>query len=359
MPERFSNNATAKLAASVTDTDTSITLAAGAGASRFAGLDPGDFQRATITLPGDPDVFEIVHITGRSGMTLTVDRGVESTFPLAWPAGADISARVTAEMLGGLRSAAKLGPSAVLAMGTDEVAGVAIAAAGYAAPSAGVGAGGLAINTDTRVLQSAWVIGGYPILQQREYQPPFVGAVEAVGCSPSFDLGTPPVFVAGTEYPQGAVVRPAGAGAARRLTLENDQRVYVAGPSESELLYYPWAGIDYPPSSTDGFLVMLQMVPDDVFFFPTEVGFICDAYNATSAPSISVGSAQYWSVVNATQFANAVPLSTITGARQIHRITGIPSVGVRGLAFKLTTPATGSCRGRFYWKGMFVESVAV
>jgi hypothetical protein len=98
MPIKFSNNAVGTLAASITNTATSITLATGQGAL-FPTLGAGDYFYLTLGLIG---ATEIVKVTARSGDSLTVARAQESTTGLAHPTGAPARLLITAAGLGEL-----------------------------------------------------------------------------------------------------------------------------------------------------------------------------------------------------------------------------------------------------------------
>lgn len=88
----FTNNARSTLASGISNVATSIAVATGDG-SKFASPSGGDWQDVTLD---DGTNIEIVHLTGRSGDTLTVTRGQESTTAVAFSAGAKVEARFTA-----------------------------------------------------------------------------------------------------------------------------------------------------------------------------------------------------------------------------------------------------------------------
>ena len=74
----FANNAKTTLAASITSTQTSITVATGTG-SLFPSPTSGQVFRVTLVSASSSTVFEICTCTSRSGDTLTVVRGQEGT----------------------------------------------------------------------------------------------------------------------------------------------------------------------------------------------------------------------------------------------------------------------------------------
>lgn len=105
----FTNNATTNLAASITNSATSLTVLTGTG-SLFPNLGVGDYFLITlIGISGSP--IEIVKCTSRSGDTLTVVRGQEGTTPSAFNGGDKVELRITAATM---NSAAQAG----LASGT-------------------------------------------------------------------------------------------------------------------------------------------------------------------------------------------------------------------------------------------------
>ena len=99
MGVKFTNNATAELASSITDVQTTIVLASGQGA-KFPALGVGDYFYATLVNPSNE--LEIVKVTARSTDTLTVLRAQEGTSSRAYNAGERLELRVTAGALNGM-----------------------------------------------------------------------------------------------------------------------------------------------------------------------------------------------------------------------------------------------------------------
>ncbi len=93
MPIKFTNNASAPLAASINSSSVSITVTASSGAL-FPGLSAGEYFYATLV--NSSNVIEIVKVTARSGDTLTAVRGQEGTTALSWAAADKIELRITA-----------------------------------------------------------------------------------------------------------------------------------------------------------------------------------------------------------------------------------------------------------------------
>lgn len=92
MAVKLANNATSRLAASLTASATALTLPLGEGA-RFPTLGPADWFPLTLVAE---DGFEIVRVTARTGDVLTVQRGREDTAARAFEIGARAELRLTA-----------------------------------------------------------------------------------------------------------------------------------------------------------------------------------------------------------------------------------------------------------------------
>jgi hypothetical protein len=93
---KFTNNATATLAASISTSSTSLTVTTGQGAL-FPTLGAGDYFYATLT--DSSNNLEIVKITARSGDTLTAVRAQEGTTARIYVAADKLELRVTAAAL--------------------------------------------------------------------------------------------------------------------------------------------------------------------------------------------------------------------------------------------------------------------
>lgn len=347
MTERFSNNATATLAAGIDDTEAVIEMEVDAGSARFYIPSGSDFQRATLYSLDDPDAFEIVYITENDGTNLTVIRGQEGTTAQAWAAGAKIDARVTASMLASF-------------VARDE-AGI------IRTPSSS-----FVVNGRTTVEGSAVQISGYPVLPLVSAAPTSSAGAsvaqdanmshEAVGGSLTVDLGDDvPEWVSEASYPDRSIVAPTTPtgfhyvfqAAASGLSAQS-----IAEPAFDNTGY----SIDAVDSSADvvGLWVPIPTPLDFVMTFPssrglvvTEVGFFCLDHDATTDPVVKIGTSGA-----PTRFANDVALTQITGPGYVHRIPitagGLMVTG--GLRFGVTTPATGRFIGRFYWRGFFVQT---
>jgi hypothetical protein len=104
MAYKFTNNASATLAGSISSTTTTITLTAGMGAF-FPSLVAGDYFYATLIDAANN--IEIVLVTARSTDTLTVVRGQDGTSGRSFVAGEKCELRLTAAGITGIETNAK------------------------------------------------------------------------------------------------------------------------------------------------------------------------------------------------------------------------------------------------------------
>lgn len=347
----FTNNSVATLAVAISNSDTAI-VGDALGSATFASLpvDSRDTQLVTITDPSEPGEIEIISVLERVGTAFTVARGFSGTPARAWGVGASMSARVTAKTLQSFLQNSATGARSI----------------GIGGDAAGLDS--VAIYVDSRAVSNSWVIGGQPVLQadqtHRFTSISPLASVEAVVGSFSVDLGVPPAWAASTEYRQGDVITLAGGGTNQyRVSMASDLSDVMSGTAQ------PVADgdeIDLDPDSYSGGILVradladgFVLCPDqnNVHLYLTEVGFICDEYGAVSTPpTVSVGTANAGSVVSATAIANAESLTGVAGAGGRHKFATVPLAAVRGLSFKLVSAAAGGTfRGRFYFKGMFVE----
>lgn len=93
MTIKFTNNASAQLASSISSGATSISVTTGQGAL-FPSLSGSDYFYATLS--NSSNVLEIVKVTARTGDVLTVTRGQDGTTANAYSAGDKIELRPTA-----------------------------------------------------------------------------------------------------------------------------------------------------------------------------------------------------------------------------------------------------------------------
>lgn len=350
MRNLFTNNAASALDADISDSDTTLTLATGGGAL-FANPTGGNFQWVTLSDPiNAPGVYEVARMTARSSDTLTVVR--ESGSPVAWLEGAKVEARVAAEMLAAF-------------VQNEDSNGLAIQGT-----NAGYG-NQVAIKADSRDISNSWLIGGYPVLQLREStngnSMDRQMSVEVVGTTHSVELGTVPAWAASTEYVHGSVVQPTTPnGKQYRLELTEGIATTVGTSGTTEPTFGS-SEVDFdgdvpgqwiPVDLATGFMACI--FPANVRLHLSEVGFICDGHGASAAAYVSIGTADDGSVVDDDLLLANVQLTQVTAAHMRHKVAPSLNASVRGLCFKLNTAATaGTFHGRFYWKGMFVETPTV
>jgi hypothetical protein len=91
---QLKNNASTTVPLAVSSTDTSLTVAAGAGAT-FPVLGTGDYFHATIQDVNNH--FEIVRVTARADDTMTIVRSQEGTLAIPFPANSRFEIRVTVQ----------------------------------------------------------------------------------------------------------------------------------------------------------------------------------------------------------------------------------------------------------------------
>ena len=352
MAERFSNNAVGTLASALDNTETTVALVSEAGAARFAALDVGDFQRATITNPATPEAFEIVRITANDGLSLTVERGMEEMAAAAWPAGSKISARVTAGMLqtlagGGMQADDRYGRQF-----KTEFAG-------------------LVVNGRAELTDGVVQLGGYNLLQKygaaatQVYSPGKFWqdenmAHESVGGSPFVDLkdAAASTWASNGYYRDGRIVAPPTPDGFLYLFQSLDWRAtQTTTPPGFDGSGYPVDALD-TNNEVVGQWLPLPTPLAFTLWFPgvvggivlSEVGFICTDYSGGTAPVVSIGTD-----AAPTSLVNSVALSQIAGHNQVHRFPVNPAgEPLTAIKFTLNTPSDAMFYGRFYWRGFFL-----
>lgn len=358
--EYFSNNAVSALAVGIDDEEEYIELNHET-ADLFMSQGEGDgwFQRLTITNDEIPDEYEIVIAEGWSYQNsdlLKVTRGVEDTSPRSWPQGSTVSARVTAGML--REMGGKLVPN------NDD------RSQDYSTSS-----GRLVINSFVHdVYAPSLLIGGVPVVPQQFNLQPWDGADDfevsafsrdAIGATPYYEIGdaAPDTWTQNESYGHWGIVKspPAAGGEYYVLDLNPGVDWHTSrtepnwGADRDEAVDNDnHEGYWYKIPAPDGFAVQALMPNATCAFVVTEVGFICHEYGASSPPKISAGTDE-----DGTLFANGVTASTITASGTIFRVPVndgaiVPPGG--SLVFAVHTPAaSGTCKGRFYWRGFFLE----
>lgn len=96
MAIKLANNAKSKLASSITNLSTTITVLSGEGV-RFPTLAVGDYFYAT--LEDASSNIEIVKVTARVADSMTVTRGQQSTVAMSFSATSAFELRVTSSTL--------------------------------------------------------------------------------------------------------------------------------------------------------------------------------------------------------------------------------------------------------------------
>ena len=353
MKELFSNNAEGTLSAGITDVDTTITLVDQPGAHKLAEVLQGEsFQRATLTDSNAPGAVEIVHITDRDGLTLTIARGLESTAPVAWSAGAKISARVTAGMLDALASGG---------LQADDRYGRQFKTEGA----------GLVVNGRADMTDGVVQLGGYNLLQKygaaatQVYSPGKFWqdenmAHESVGGSPFVNLKDAAAYTWASNgyYTDGSIVAPPTPDGFLYLFQSLDWRATqtttppgfngsgypVDALGDDNAVVGQWLPLPTPLAFTLGFTGVVGGI------VLSEVGFICTDYRGGTAPVVSIGTD-----AAPTSLVNSVALSQIAGAGQVHRFPVNPAgAPLRAIKFTLNTPSDAKFYGRFYWRGFFL-----
>lgn len=389
----YTNNATSTLAEGISDSATSLTLATGGGAL-FAAPADGDWQMLTLA-NADGTLVEIVKATARSGDVLTVERAQEGTTALAWATDDKVQARLTAGMLGQLvankstnintltllsneapsapgsvviGNYAQASGSSTVAIGSNAKAdgnyGVSIGQGRANAPYSVCLGGGRAFrayqsvsNTHPCIPRDDWMAGGGS---------QWNSGMESVFASQFAELGVPATWAANTNYTDGATVQPTTPNGWQYYLWHGDYDVSVAanahnsGPTEPAWPASADASVGVGTStgawlSLKPSLGIKEVIPDDMVFYPTEVGFICFNHSGvTAAPFVSIGTA-----ANPTLLVNNQQLSDITAAQMRHAFAGLKHGMTGDILFTLITSATGAAarfHGRFYAKGIFIQT---
>ena len=334
---RFTNNGVAALAVAIDASVGTITLGVGKG-DRFAGISAssGDVQHLTITSPDLPDVVEIIEVYGRVSGTdvLEVHRGMDGTAAVAWPAGATVSARVTAGMLESFAQGRfddyLNAPKGVVPLSRD-------------------------ISGTQFVVQRHSHAGG-PALANT--------GLETFWLSPRVNLGVVQAWAPGEDYSEGAIVAPTVPNGFQYVLMVDDYRLYALSiRSEATEPVWPTVAGDSvgDGQSRSGSWVaanlssgLLLAAPEASGILLSEIGFICSGIDGvTTPPSISITGYQTSDV-----FVAGQPLSAIGAGNDVHRFGPVPAKMLDNVRFKLDTPAMGGpFSGWFYAKGAIIQTV--
>jgi len=186
MALKFTNNASTTLAAAVTATDLTITVATGKGALFDALLYGGDTQVLTIT-DAARTKFEIVYAWGTAGDVLNVDRAQEGTTAQNWNSGDIVFSGVTAGVLKSLQTSLD---SASVNLSPDTTT--------YSVEKRTMSVGGNPAYASfvPRNYNSSIVLDGYYDAYGKELILRFR----------SYNLGNPPIWMEGNTYSAGDIV---------------------------------------------------------------------------------------------------------------------------------------------------------
>ncbi len=319
------------------------------------GMDPnyffpeteGPFTVATITHKDVPDTFEIVNVLGMSTEEgyegLVFIRGSGGTMPVAWPAGAVVEFRITASML-------------IQLMGNNSTDFVNFAAS--------FNGGDNFIDWDDfgdrQMLPASFALGGLPIAPARGISDsigvPMAQQVEGVGYSHMLELAVAPDFDPNRQYYPGEYARQTvspfhtfcrgrGRSYAQRPSLGDHPWVRFNPAGDSNILAFPRIGINMGQSN-------------GTRFYPTEIGFICEEYTATTEPTVSIVEVDYYGTpVPGSTLLAPTALSDLAAHTRKMLVGNTLTKGIYGMHFILNgVGAGGTCRGRFYWKGLFVHA---
>lgn len=374
----YTNNAASSLKESVYAAGIYLTVATGDGA-KFASPTAGDYQILTLELG---DQIEIVCMTARTGDVLTVERQYEGTGNYDFPIGTIVQARVTASMYE--RMVMDKHTNSGVAIGMDgDVAGAYSTAVGPFSDAPGnsstavgknaksYGAYSVAIGDGAKAYRECqFAMWALPCIPRNEdglagYGAQYNSGQETAFASHFVDLGTPQTWAAATEYVEGTVVRPTtpngyqyrlearffDPGVTNALTTGATEPAWPTAVDDAVFAdvseTYRWTAADLTAGAD-------EIVPPGMVFYPSEVGFICFNHSGVSAaPYVSIGTA-----ASPTLLVNNQQLSDITAASMRHAFTGLKH-GITDLRCKLITPATGATarfHGRFYAKGLFVQT---
>lgn len=298
----------------------------------------GDYTVATITNSSLPDTREVVFIHGIVDVLGTahylVERGQEGTALVAWPIGSVVECRVTQGMLLSLGSGATYSHDAEsISINNGDIAAD-IDASGNVAP-----------------LRTTWAIGGMPVSPARGFgeDTSMSASVEGVGYSSVIELGVAPDYNPATAYYPGDYVKDTSSPFYTWSLARG-----AAFPASAHTLgLFPW--VRYAPENDSNIVSTQRTLEPDIWFYPTEIGFICENRTSSNVPSVVVKELD----ITGTPVGNLVTSVALTNASTRNRVVLSTTItkGVKGLQFVRSLGATGgSCRGRFYWRGYFISS---
>lgn len=335
MRHAFSNNAVTTLATGISNSATTITLASDA-AFASVGTD-GLFQALTITDPANVLPPEVVYATAIPGAgQRTVTRGRDGTTAQTWVAGAVVSARVTAGMLGSFVQSDDEG--VLLVPGVDSGRNWR-------------GLGAVQMSGFQYLQPQRSLVGG----NENRIDPNL--GLEVVGASVYVSLGSTPTWTSGATYYQGNIVQPpVSNGYQYCFETRNNINDSTSTTTTPAFGSTPCAALNgsndvgyWTPVDTSYIVVDTGSLPGGAEILVSEIGFICSNFSAGTTPVISAG-------INGdtTKYASSVSLSQIAAAGHVHRIPVTAGGEVGQPKFSLVTPGSGTFVGRFYWRGFLL-----
>jgi len=189
----------------------------------------------------------------------------------------------------------------------------------------------------------------------------YASAKPHVFTSPPVCLGAKP-WQASTAYNHGDVVTPTAANGRSYFAYVWDSSTSyftsgTSGPAEpstwSDTVYSGTSDNDISWICIDPTSVIMTL-PDYLRFIPTEVGFIGQADTGAgidAAVSFGISGAL-------AKWVTTETLTQMTGPYASHAVRTLDNTeGAKTLAASLLTPGTGATTGRFYWRGICVESM--
>lgn len=334
----FSNNARSTLSSDILDSDDQLSLV---DSSSFAPSSSGYYELATLT-NASGTLIEIVRIVGHDTVNnvITVLRACEGdnqSSPVAreWPAGTIIEGRITAATLSNF--AQGLGSDGALAVDS------------------------IALNGIENRVESTIMVAAFPCVPSNVSsvsEEVFTQAPETVLCSPYFDLCSLMAWEPARNYYNGEIVRPTTPDGYQYIATQIPYRT----PSMSGAVEPTW---DIFTSDEDivwlrqdpvGGYVM-QSPPIGSVFIPTLFGFV--SHHVVAGPltsiNISIGVSGY-----SERYVAAVDgVVDVANPHQFCTWNVDQRIAVQSseqLLFTLTTASTtGTCVGRFFARGFFVE----
>ena len=406
----FSNFFDTTLLNAITNTDLSLTVKTGKGALLNSPTG-GDYELLTL-ISGES--YEIVKVTARSGDVCTIVRAQEGTTALPWPAKTQIRATVTKGILdkfpqldnggnakgsnalnlqtGRLDAANVASGTGAIDIGYDGIASGSYAIATSKAKATGTQAVAIGRYSEATAdyaiamlqgfARAAWSLAIYvtnrverSIMTNKHFvakmddgddgQEHRTSAPPEIMWTPPMDIGVPPTWATATIYNHGDIVQPTVSNTYQyRLVCPDDAVTLTIKTTHTTTTEPTWPTVagDSVANADGSYWVfqkpsatyLMGSPPTGTLFIPQQFGFLCEKYTAlTGTPTCSYGLG-----TNHTKYTSSTSI-TITAANKVSYVW--PSVATccpdtDNIAFTLTAAASaGSCQGRFWVMGYFVE----